>query len=183
MRKLIQKIIISILCVVAVTGCTTTEIDTSHSPGIVKDAKYGVIPFRNQTATPMVGMQATTITTALLHSVGISSFTEYNPVDDAKKAELQQDLFASNEYTRSNLINWALSQNITYLLMGDVNEWRYKVGLDGEPAVGVTLYVVYVPLDKVVWSAVGSRRGSTNHALSGVGQTLILRLLNDIDFT
>lgn len=183
MWKLIQKITISIICVVAVSGCTTTEVDTSHLPGIVKEAKYGVVPFRNQTATPMVGMQATTITTALLHSVGIDSFVQYNPVEDANKATLQEDLFASNEFRRSNLINWARSRNITYLLMGDVNEWRYKVGLDGEPAVGVTLYMIYVPQDKIVWSAVGSRRGSTNDALSGVGQTLILKLLNDIHFT
>ena len=60
-----------------------------------------------------------------------------------------------------------------FAVMGSVEEWRYKVGIDGEPAVGVSLIVVDLSTDRVVWSASGGKSGWSRQALSAVAQTLL----------
>ena len=52
---------------------------------------------------------------------------------------------------------WARTQGMRYVVTGAVNEWRYKVGVDGEPAVGLMLQVKDLRSDQVVYSAAGGR--------------------------
>jgi hypothetical protein len=63
-----------------------------------------------------------------------------------------------------------------YAVTGTVDEWRYKVGVDGEPAVGFTLQVLDVPTGRVLWSAAGGRTGWSREALSAVAHQLLTRL-------
>ena len=58
-----------------------------------------------------------------------------------------------------------------------MDEWRYKVGVDGEPAVGVTLEIVDVGTGATVWSGAGAQSGWSREALAAVGQKLIRNLL------
>jgi hypothetical protein len=62
-------------------------------------------------------------------------------------------------------------------VQGAVDEWRYKVGVDGEPAVGVALQVVDLQSGAVVWSAVGAKSGWSREALAAVAQKLIGELI------
>jgi hypothetical protein len=73
-------------------------------------------------------------------------------------------------------LDWARSQNMRYAVTGTVDEWRYKVGVDGEPAVGFTLQVLDVPTGRVLWSAAGGRTGWSREALSAVAHQLLTRL-------
>lgn len=61
-----------------------------------------------------------------------------------------------------------------------MSEWRYKVGVDGEPAVGITLQVIDVPSGNVIWSATGSRTGWSRDAVSAVAQKLLRELLSPL---
>jgi hypothetical protein len=63
---------------------------------------------------------------------------------------------------------------------GSVEEWRYKVGLDGEPVAGVTLRVIDLQNGRVLWSGSGSRSGWSRDGLSTVGHQLIGRLLSEL---
>jgi hypothetical protein len=72
---------------------------------------------------------------------------------------------------------WARIQNARYAIYGAVDEWRYKVGIDGEPAVGVALHIIDLQSNAVVWSGVGGKSGWSRESLSGVAQKLIKRLL------
>jgi hypothetical protein len=68
---------------------------------------------------------------------------------------------------------------VIYALTGAVDEWRYKVGIDGEPAVGLTLQIINLTDgDRVVWSAAGSKSGWSREALSAVAQKLIKDMLS-----
>ena len=64
-----------------------------------------------------------------------------------------------------------------HALVGAVDEWRYKVGVDGEPAVGLALQVLDLQSGNVVWSAVGARSGWSRESLAGVAQKLVRDLL------
>jgi len=75
-------------------------------------------------------------------------------------------------------LKWASEQGVQLVVMGSVEEWRYKVGIDGEPAVGITLKVVNVPTGQVMWSGAAAKSGWSREALSAVGQKLIRGLLD-----
>ena len=72
---------------------------------------------------------------------------------------------------------WARTQGARYAVYGAVDEWRYKVGIDGEPAVGVALHIIDLQSNAVVWSGVGGKSGWSRESLSGVAQKLIRELL------
>jgi len=63
------------------------------------------------------------------------------------------------------------------VLTGAVEEWRYKVGVDGEPVAGLTFELIDVASGQVVWSATGTRSGWSRSSLSNVATTLIGGLL------
>jgi hypothetical protein len=73
---------------------------------------------------------------------------------------------------------WAKSSGARYAVTGAVDEWRYKVGVDGEPAVGVALAIVDLADDRVIWSGVGGKSGWSREALAAVAQKLIGELLD-----
>jgi TolB-like protein len=78
---------------------------------------------------------------------------------------------------------WAKEQGVRYAVLGSIEEWRYKVGIDGEPAVGVTLKVLDLSSGRVLWSASGAKSGWSREALSAVGQTLLSNLLSSLQLT
>ena len=159
---------VSLLSLLA--ACST--IDRGSSPSLVKDASWAVLPFDNHTETPMAGSRAESIATALLHARGVGSVKRYT--GDAQ----QESLFdGQNGKRREDALSWARSEGVRYALLGAVDEWRYKVGVDGEPAVGVALEIVDVSEGKTVWSGAGGKSGWSREALSAVGQKLIRDLL------
>ena len=61
-----------------------------------------------------------------------------------------------------------------------MDEWRYKVGIDGEPAIGVTLKVIDLTDGRVVWTASGAKSGWSRQALSAVAQGVLKDMLSGL---
>ena len=74
----------------------------------------------------------------------------------------------------------ARQRKITYALAGTVNEWRYKVGLDGEPVAGFTIQVIELSEGKVVWSGAASKSGWSRDSVSAVAQQVLERLISSM---
>lgn len=156
----------------ALAGCST--MDHGKSPALQRNATWVVLPFDNHTETPMAGQRAEAIATALLQTHGIGSVKRY-----AGSANASDALFAPADAASGNAaLGWAREQGATYALMGAVDEWRYKVGVDGEPAVGVTLHIIDVNSGATLWSGAGGKSGWSREALSSVGQKLIRGMLS-----
>jgi TolB-like protein len=153
-------------------ACST--IDRSHPPTLDKQAQWVLLPFANHTETPLAGQRAESIATAILHSNGIARIKHY-------PTTLQQEaLFdGSDRKQQEEALAWARQQGARYALAGTVDEWRYKVGVDGEPAAGVTLQIIDVGNGDMLWSASGGKSGWSREALSAVAQQLIRSLLNN----
>jgi hypothetical protein len=131
-----------------------------------------VLPFANHTETPLAGSRAEAIAEALLRSEGVTRVR-------ATPASLRQDsLFEPGDAKqREAALTWAREQGARYALAGQVDEWRYKVGVDGEPAAGVALSFIDVASGDTLWSGVGGKTGWSREALSAVGQSLMRELL------
>ena len=151
-------------------ACST--VDRGKSPVLERQATWAVLPFANHTETPLAGNRAEAITEALLHAQGVGRVKRY-------MGNTQQEaLFDAGSPRRmEEALAWASEQKVQYALIGAVDEWRYKVGVDGEPAAGVTLQIIEVATGEILWSGAGGKSGWSREALSGVAQKLIRELL------
>ena len=166
-----RTFIIMLLAILGLAGCATTDSGNTGA-SIDRNAKWVMLPVLNHTDVPQAGLRAEAITEGLLRAHGINDFTRY-------PATMNQDtLFEPSErkiYVEAE--KWARIQGARYAVYGAVDEWRYKVGIDGEPAVGVALHIIDLQSNAVVWTGVGGKSGWSREALSAVAQKLIRQLL------
>ncbi len=169
-----MKRLVSLLMLVLLTGCSSLQTSTMNNT-LNGNEKWAMLPMINNTDTPQAGLRAEAIVHTLMLNRGLKSLDLY-PV------ELNNDtLFEPSERkVVDKAREWAQSQGIRYILTGSVEEWHYKVGVDGEPAVGLTLKVIDLNTNQVVWSAVGAKSGWSRSALSAVAQDLARSLLSDL---
>ena len=165
-----RNLVLMLLAALAAAGCATT--DTGGNAAIERNAKWVMLPVLNHTEVPQAGMRAEAITEALLRAHGVNDLTRY-------PATLSQDtlLQPAERNVFQEADKWARSHGARYAVYGAVDEWRYKVGIDGEPAVGVALHIRDLQNNSVVWSGVGGKSGWSRESLSGVAQKLIRQLL------
>jgi len=158
------------------SACTGSIIQ--HSAPILLNpyCKIAVLPFANNTETPLAGERAMSITGAELQSFGIHNVVVYQSRSQGKilfpgmnKVESQQALLA-----------WARSTHARLAMTGSVNEWSYKVGLDGEPVVGINMQLIDLASGKIIWTAVASRSGGSRQAVSTVAQQVIDAMLKSL---
>jgi len=159
-----------LLTLTLLAACST--LDRSEAPTVSSKALWVVLPFANNTETPLAGSRAEAIAEGLLRSRGINKLRRY-------PAALQQDaLFEPGDRKQLDAgLTWAREEGAKYALSGSVDEWRYKVGVDGEPAVGIALAIIDVSSGETLWNGVGGKSGWSREALSAVAQQLIRNLL------
>jgi hypothetical protein len=159
-----------VLMAVLAAGCKI--VDSGSVATIERNAKWVMLPVLNHTEVPQAGLRAEAITEALLRANGVNDLTRYPPTLNA------DTLFEPAERkVMAEAEKWARSQRARYAIYGAVDEWRYKVGIDGEPAVGVALHIMDLQSNAVVWTGVGGKSGWSRESLSGVAQKLIKELL------
>lgn len=152
-------------------GCATVDSTQGGAP-LERGAKWVLLPIANHTDVPQAGLRAEAITETLLRARGVGNLTRYPASLNA------ESLFDPAERkVQDEAQKWARSQGARYAVYGAVDEWRYKVGIDGEPAVGIALTVLDLQTNEVAFSAVGGKSGWSREALSAVAQKLIRDLL------
>lgn len=171
-----RQVLLALLIALSLTGCAVTRHGGSGAP-LARDAKWALLPILNHTESPQAGLRAEVITEGLLRARGISNLLRYPPTMNAESL-----LDPAERKVQIDGQKWAREQGIRYGIQGAVDEWRYKVGVDGEPAVGVALQVIDLQSGDVVWSGVGAKSGWSREALSAVAQKLIDDLLDTARF-
>lgn len=151
------------------------SIRQAGSPAIESKDSVAVVTMANFTETPAAGSSAAAIAANALRQNGFAD-VRLAPVDASANAMFDT---AQRDIGEKKLA-WAREQRVKYVLTGAVEEWRYKVGVDGEPAVGLTFDVIDVQTGKVVWTGTGSRTGWSRDAVSGVAQKLERDLLSPL---
>jgi polysaccharide biosynthesis protein PelC len=166
-----MKKLIALMLPVLLAGCAVMDSAGSWNR-LDRDARWALLPIANHTDVPQAGLRAEAITEGLLRARGVNNLLRYPPNINP------ETLFEPGERrAQVEAQKWARDQNARYALMGAVDEWRYKVGVDGEPAVGLLLQVIDLESGNVVWSGVGARTGWSRESLAGVAQKLVRNLL------
>ncbi|CAM5567452.1 penicillin-binding protein activator LpoB [Eoetvoesiella caeni] len=170
LSKLCRWGCVALLTVLA--GCSTLDV-SSNAPMLAKADQLAVLPIANYTETPDAGQRAQSIAQSILHQKGL--VVQQYPNDDAADS-----LIGGADHNQAQALDWARKSGAQYALGGSVQEWRYKVGVDGEPVAGLTFNLIDLKSGAVVWSATGSRSGWSRSSVAGVGQTLIRQLLSPL---
>lgn len=159
-----------ILAFLTVISCTT--ITSSHQV-VCAQTRWGIVPFTNNTEVPLAGYRAMSITQGLLEAKGARHVQVYK----SNKTCNQLIVCPNANPPIEKIIAWARARHLRYVMTGTVNEWVYKVGLDGEPVASVTLQLYETQHGYMIWNAVGSKFGNTRSGLGNTGQKLIQEML------
>ena len=169
-----------VLCTGLLSACS------SFSPGssttrlvmegiIAKTDSVAMMPVANFTEVPQAGLRVEALLESALRQIGLRQLKLY------PSALNPETLFEPGERkAQAEAEKWARSQNIRFAVSAVVNEWRYKVGVDGEPAVGIVVQVKDLSTDQIVYSAAGGRTGGSREALAAVGLQLMSELVAGI---
>ena len=161
------------LAVLFVAGCSSFTSD--NSPNLPRNAQWGIVPMVNYSQTPQAGERSEQILLSVLSSHGLQP--RVYPVSTQGEQALMDD----NERL-AGALDWAREQKLDYVVAGSVEERQNKNGLDGEPAVGISLRVLDAKSGAVLWSKSGARAGWSRESLAGNAQTVIDKLVGALRF-
>ena len=162
-----------LLVALVLAGCSTTS--TTRAVRVDANASLALLPITNLSTTPRAGHKALSLVENTLRSRGVSSIDWYQP-----EPALSLVALLDNAAELDKSIRWAKSQGYRYGLTGTVHEWQYKAGPDKEPVVGVSLKLVDLATDEVIWHGVNSKTGWGYTSLSGVAGKTIDAMLKRI---
>jgi len=163
------------MVMVLVTGCSTSTLITTQKslPKVYKDVnatheekqEVSITLFRlnNYTDTPRAGMRASNLIEGILLAKG---YKVVNHIDD-KVPSLQKARKIAKE------------DDSKYFMYGGVSEWRYKTGIDGEPAVSVQASLYKTKNSNLVWSATGSDSDWGNASIGTTAQDLLTQMMEE----
>jgi hypothetical protein len=163
----------ALLLTLALSACSVVDRVRLATPDLT--AKWVLLPITNHTETPQAGLRCEAIVEAVLRTKGVTQIERY-------PAELNPDtlLDPAERKLGEQAMAWAKGREARYAIAGSVEEFRYKVGVDGEPAVGLVLTVTDLRTGSVVYSASGGKSGWSREALSAVAQKLVKELLAEL---
>ncbi|MCW8329348.1 hypothetical protein MD588_11070 [Photobacterium sp. SDRW27] len=156
----------------ALSACSSYQVP--NSPMFAASSTWAVMPLANNSNTPMAAEKAEQILNAQLYAKGIHAVMY--PVSEHTDLSSILDRSAKQKNAQA----WLASQSVDYVITGSVEEWHYKSGLDGEPAVGITLEVKSAKNKTIYWRATGTRGGWGRESVSGTGHIVIETLLDGL---
>jgi polysaccharide biosynthesis protein PelC len=164
------KLLCVLLTILWLSACTV--VDAPKSVSFDSKQRWVLLPIQNQSSQPQAGEQVEAVLGAVLRTQGLTHFDVPPNLDND---DTLPELDEQQRYKRA--LEWARKKGYTLGITGSVEEWHYKSGIEGEPAVALVIQVVDIANGQVVWNAVGARSGWGRESLSGTGQKLIRQLL------
>ena len=157
---LYKNILLSFILLIF-TGCASVS---NYTPMriIPRDGVITVLPFQNNTNTPLAGQRAKNIALNILRA----------------KNYYVDSLSLKDDYiTRDDIKKIANKIKTKYYLFGSVNEWRYKTGIEAQPTVAISFSVIKKDTNRVIYSAVGAKNGGGDDSTSLLAQKLFWELI------
>lgn len=154
------------------SGCATTQLNASPPPHPHRQAVWCVVAPVNNTSTPYAGERVQQQLAALLGERGLAQVLLAPSPDDNGPLPI-----GDGGKEQNPALDWARQHEARYALLGSVDEWHYKVGLDGQPAVGFTLRLVDLRSGRILWSGAASASGGSREGLAVLSERTLAVLL------
>ncbi len=156
------KYLLALFLIVGLMGCTRNLI-ISKSKMPIPDPKKSITLslLDNYTTSPQAGARAANLIDGILIERGYKVITA----------------FAKHERNLRQQLQRAKKNGSRYLLTGGVTEWRYKTGIDGEPAVSLQLKLIDVITKNIVWNSVASADDWGSGSIGKTAQLMITEMI------
>ncbi|MBW4051820.1 MAG: penicillin-binding protein activator LpoB [Proteobacteria bacterium] len=159
----------------ALSGCATVQMNAAPTPHPDSQAVWCVVAPMNNTSTPYAGGRVQQQLAALLGARGLPHVLVAPSRDGSGPLPIGDDA-----KSQSNALDWAHRHDARYALLGSVDEWHYKIGLDGQPAVGFTLRLIDLHSGKTLWSGAASASGGSREGLAVLSERTLARLVGHL---
>jgi len=154
--------------IIIFSGCSA--IVNKNEVTLPKNQKYAISSFWNYTETPMAGMRASSIVEGVISQKNITIYSLIGGTDEMENIKTKEFFIKQKEAE-------AKKMGASYLIIGDVQEWRYKTGIDGEPVVSYTLKIIDLNSNQTIFSGVGAKSGWGHKSIGVVAQEIAKELL------
>lgn len=150
------------------------SVSTSNKGAVFnQQARWAVLPVVNYSQAPQAGERTEQILQSVLHQRGVQ--VHMYPHTQSARMPLLDD-----QKRLESAWQWARQQGFDYVVTGSIEEWQYKNGLDGEPAVGISLQVVDPMTGQTIWSNSAARSGWSRESLAGSAQKVLDKLVSQL---
>ncbi len=168
-------IALSVLLLTLFSGCSTSAliatnkvlppvyVENNATHEVKREIKISLFRLNNYTDTPRAGMRAANIIEGILL---------------AKEYKLSNHFFKKTPSLKKAR-KISKKDGSKYFMYGGVSEWRYKTGIDGEPAVSLQLSLYKTKNGKLVWSATGADSNWGNSSIGTTAQKLIIDMMEE----
>lgn len=174
MKNQLHLSLILSLTFLLMAGCSV--IQSQEGSPVPEDGQFAVLPLINLSQTPQAGDQAASVLSAILRAKGSNNVTLYLPDD-------RNPLLYESRGRQQTALSSARNNGAEYFFTGTVEEWRYKSGLDGEPAVGITLEIRSAADNRVIWSGTSARTGWGRESVSVTAHKVLDELTEAMPIT
>jgi hypothetical protein len=153
-----KRVIALIAGVILMAACSNQKLSLSEEVPYLENKKVALYPLENYTDTPRAGMRAANILEGVLLAKGYNVDSRIN--NKTKKLSLDRKILDARR------------RGDRYAMVGGVSEWRYKTGIDGEPAISVFIKLIDTASKKTIWSATASDNDWGTASVGTVAQKL-----------
>ena len=160
---MVIKIFLSFMLLI-LAGCSSTSLVSTQKnlPNSNDSIKVSLFELNNYTDTPQAGKRASSIIKGILLTKGFKVSSHF----DKQISNL------------SDAQSIAEDDSANYFIVGGVSEWRYRTGIDGEPAVSMQLSMYETNSSKLVWSATAAD-GFGNGSIGTTAQNLVEEMMDN----
>jgi polysaccharide biosynthesis protein PelC len=159
-----------------VAGCGSSKTTVVQAGPVRSTGRWVILPVVNNSETPQAGERLEAILDTVLRKGGVATLDRYPP-----PKEDDTHLVSSDRQRYEAALEWARTAKYEYAVGGSVEEWRYKSGLDAEPAIGITMRVLEVSTGKVLWAATGTRTGGGTQNTSATAVELLDSMIRELN--
>jgi len=168
------KYLLAAMSLVSVlAGCASTTLSANKAPKLDLSATWVLLPSINNTETPQAGGRLDSIASSLMRARGVN-LSMYGDVGQGDEGAFD----SADRHQQQQALERAGKQGFRYAVAGSVNEWRYKVGGEGEPVAGISISIIDVATGRSIWSGSAARTDSSERAVSAMAQDLVNSLLD-----
>ena len=163
-----RKLIITIAFILSFTACSS--IINKKNTQLPSNKTYAITSFWNYTQSPMAGLKVASIIESVVAQKNIHIHSIIQENNNISKTNTRNTFLKNRKKEAKQL-------GADYLIVGNVQEWRYKRGIDGEPVVSYTIKIIELKTNKIIFNSVGAKSGWGHKSIGVVAQEIAMELI------
>lgn len=167
------NLFMTVVLLIGLSACST--LTTTKNISVSSSESWVLLPINNLSTTPRAGDKTNAMLETHLRIRGVTALTNYVSPEGLSLVSM-----LDTQKELADAITWGHSNGMRYGITGTIHEWHYKSGPDKEPAVGMSLKIIDLTNERVLWQGTTAKTGWGYTNLSGVADKVVEKLLDQV---